>query len=102
MALARLACVNHPDRTAQGLCVVTGKAVCAECSTRRDGVNLSHEGLALLAAQRDAVRGRDAGRDARAVWRSRLFLPAGLVALALAYWFWAAAILRLLAVWDDQ
>ncbi|MBN1809369.1 MAG: hypothetical protein JW909_09905 [Planctomycetes bacterium] len=52
MALKKEMCINHPDRPAIGVCVMTGKAICAECSTRYEGVNYSKEGLRMLQAQR--------------------------------------------------
>lgn len=45
-------CVNHPERLAIGICVITEKPLCAECSTRYDGVNYSREGLEILRQRR--------------------------------------------------
>jgi len=50
-------CVNHPQRKAVGVCVMTGKAICNECSTRYKGVNYSREGLEMLKARRQAQPG---------------------------------------------
>lgn len=47
-------CHNHPDRRAIGACVITGKAICAECSTRYKGVNYSSQGLEILQQRRQA------------------------------------------------
>ena len=47
-------CDNHPDRAAIGVCVETGRAICAECSTRYEGVNYSREGLEALQRRRAA------------------------------------------------
>lgn len=47
-------CHHHPDRRALGVCVITNQAICAECSTRYEGVNYSKEGLAILQARRAA------------------------------------------------
>ena len=48
--------MNHTDRAAIGVCMITGKAICAECSTRYDGVNYSREGLEILRRRRTAGR----------------------------------------------
>lgn len=45
-------CVNHPERSAIGECVITGKPVCPECSTKYEGVNYSREGLEELKRRR--------------------------------------------------
>ena len=45
-------CERHPDRRAIGVCVVTRRAICSECSTQYRGVNYSKEGLAQLLAGR--------------------------------------------------
>lgn len=37
-----------------GVCIITEKPICAECSTRYEGVNYSKEGLAILHARRAA------------------------------------------------
>jgi hypothetical protein len=47
-------CQNHPGRRAIGVCVITGKAICTECSTRYEGVNYSIEGLRILQERRAA------------------------------------------------
>lgn len=50
-------CDRHPDRLAIGVCVVTRRAICRECSTQYQGVNYSKEGLEqLLASQRQKTR----------------------------------------------
>lgn len=57
-------CDRHPDRLAIGVCVVTHRAICRECSTQYQGVNYSKEGLErLLASQHHAQR--QAGRGNR-------------------------------------
>ena len=53
MALKKTFCLNHPDRPAIGICVITGQAICEECSTRYEGVNYSREGLRILQARRN-------------------------------------------------
>jgi len=55
MAIAERFCVNHPDRAAIGICVITRKAICGECSTRYEGVNYSREGLKILQDRRAAT-----------------------------------------------
>jgi predicted nucleic acid-binding Zn ribbon protein len=52
MAIPRRLCVNHPQRPAIGICVITHAAICGECSTRYEGVNYSKEGLEILHRQR--------------------------------------------------
>ena len=52
MAIRKTMCANHPDRPAIGVCVMTQQPICAECSTRYQGVNYSKEGLRLLQEQR--------------------------------------------------
>ncbi len=58
MAIQRAVCVHHADRPAIGVCIVTKKHICAECSTRIDGVNYSKEGLAILSENRVAGAAR--------------------------------------------
>jgi hypothetical protein len=55
MAIENRFCANHPQRLAIGVCVMTAKPICGECSTRYEGVNYSREGLALLQKQRAAA-----------------------------------------------
>lgn len=52
MALKKTTCINHPDRQAIGVCVITRKPICSECSTQYEGVNYSKEGLEILLARR--------------------------------------------------
>ena len=61
MAQLHRQCHHHADRQAIGVCVITGKPICGECSTRYEGVNYSREGLALLQAQRAAAQRGGAG-----------------------------------------
>ena len=56
MAIQQRFCVNHPQRMAIGVCVMTRKPICGECSTRYEGVNYSKEGLRLLQQQRAAAQ----------------------------------------------
>jgi hypothetical protein len=55
MAMQQRYCTNHPQRLAIGVCVMTQRPICSECSTRYEGVNYSREGLQLLQAQRQAA-----------------------------------------------
>lgn len=61
MAIERKYCTNHPDRVAIGLCMVTRKPICAECSTRYNGVNYSREGLEILRERRRRLAARKGG-----------------------------------------
>jgi hypothetical protein len=62
MQIEQRYCIHHPDRAAIGICVVTRQPICAECSTRYDGVNYSKEGLQILQEQRRAQeKGRGRG-----------------------------------------
>jgi hypothetical protein len=81
-------CVNHPDRRAIGVCVMTGKAICNECSTRYEGVNYSKEGLEMLKAQRGGETARGPSSAAVLAW---LVSPA--LAAALFGFFWYAFVL---------
>ena len=62
MAFKKTFCLNHPDRPAIGICVITGQAICEECSTRYEGVNYSRDGLRILQAQRNAENTIHRGR----------------------------------------
>jgi hypothetical protein len=68
--MARLAtqCAQHPDRRAIGVCVVTGRAICAECSTQYRGVNYSKEGLEQYLAEQSGPAAGGAGVVAAAGW----------------------------------
>ena len=54
MAIKKQACAFHFNRHAVGVCVITKQPLCAECSTRYEGVNYSKEGLRILREQRAA------------------------------------------------
>jgi hypothetical protein len=58
VAIERRMCLNHPGRPAIGVCVITRQAICAECSTRYEGVNYSREGLRVLQEQRKVAEAR--------------------------------------------
>lgn len=96
VALRQQFCVNHPDRMAIGICVVTHKAICSECSTRYEGVNYSIEGLAILKQQRaDAARRAGAGRSMLAILAVAL-TPLLLYLVYLSYTATAKALITLL------
>ncbi|MEM1097198.1 MAG: hypothetical protein AAGH92_00275 [Planctomycetota bacterium] len=63
--MAKLArfCSRHPDRPAIGVCVITGRAICAECSTQYQGVNYSKEGLAEYLASQSPEEKTTGGLD---------------------------------------
>jgi len=57
-------CTNHPHRKAIGVCVMTSRPICAECSTRYEGVSYSKEGLAKRLAQERQAEGAGGSRFA--------------------------------------
>lgn len=86
--LAATRCANHPDRPAVAVCVTCHKPVCAECSTRWEGM---HHCVSCLAARRAAARGRSTALRTLGLILLALGLAAGATLLrALA----AAAIAR--------
>lgn len=77
--LARF-CKRHPDRPAIGVCVITGTAICAECSTQYQGVNYSKQGLAqYLEGQRAKAKG---GRSVQSMGILLLIASPGALYLA--------------------
>ncbi|MHC4887386.1 MAG: hypothetical protein ACYTGH_20105 [Planctomycetota bacterium] len=94
MGIGDQTCHNHPDRKAIGVCVITRKAICAECSTRYEGVNYSKEGLARLKAQ----RAKEAGKGSRA--RSLLALLCGCLAPGCLYLLYQFYLLNATAMID--
>ncbi len=52
MSIKKRFCASHADRPAIGVCVITQQPICAECSTRYEGVNYSKEGLRILIERR--------------------------------------------------
>lgn len=74
MALSRRNCMNHPERAAIGVCVITQNPICGECATRIDGVNYSKEGLRILQERRNTFR-------SKVDWKSRLFVMACMIAV---------------------
>lgn len=67
---AAFSCHNHPDRPAIGLCVSCRAQVCADCTTKVQGVNHCLACLAKRAKPRDTAVRRP----------SEALVPAGIVA----------------------
>jgi nitrate reductase NapE component len=79
-------CANHPERKAIGVCVMTGKPICSECSTRYEGVNYSKEGLEMrLAQQRQAEQSSEGSRFWAVI--AMMLTPVLLVATYGAFWY---------------
>ena len=93
MAIQRRFCTNHSDRPAIGICVLTQKPICSECSTRYEGVNYSKEGLEILHLRRAQAVGRSSAAQATLIW---LASPVLLCLLFLAYWTMSAFLTNLL------
>jgi len=87
MAIKKSMCVNHADRPAIGVCVKTKTPICAECSTRYEGVNYSREGLRLLQQERAASAVQAASLPR--LEEMALYLSSPLL-LYLLYWFYLA------------
>ena len=88
-------CRNHPERRAIGVCIITGQAICAECSTRYEGVNYSKEGLRILQERRAAQAQTCVSRYR---WAARLVLlttPLFLYLLYLGYFLFFKALINL-------
>jgi hypothetical protein len=88
-------CRNHPERRAIGVCIITGKAICAECSTRYEGVNYSIEGLRILQERRAAE-----ARKSRSRYRLRgalvfLLTPGFLYLVYLGYFLFFKVLINL-------
>jgi hypothetical protein len=82
--IAAVACRNHPAREAIGVCVKCRARVCAECSTKLDGINHCVECLAKLAgAHRD---GGERAARASSPWLGRALAGALLGTLSLLSW----------------
>jgi hypothetical protein len=95
MAFKKQLCVNHSDRPAIGVCVITGKPICAECSTRYEGVNYSREGLEIVRRDRQASLSRS-----RTFWSPAVLAGLALspLALYLLYLFLLVSFKALLAM----
>lgn len=98
MPIPQRSCANHPDRLAIGVCVITRKPICAECSTRYEGVNYSKEGLRIVEERRKASAGA-VGWGARLI-SACLWLAAPAL-LFLLYRFYLACCLVLIA-WEQR
>ncbi|MFA9479894.1 hypothetical protein ACERK3_16545 [Phycisphaerales bacterium AB-hyl4] len=85
MASIQRHCYNHPGRRAIGVCVVTSNPICAECSTRYEGVNYSREGLEQLKARRAAASAAT-GRERVVSVAMVLLSPVLLGGLFVFYW----------------
>jgi hypothetical protein len=46
-------CYYHEDRSAIGICMHCRVPICADCTTRLQGVNHCHKCLAAMAARKD-------------------------------------------------
>ncbi|UJR81637.1 hypothetical protein [Sandaracinus amylolyticus] len=77
-----VACRNHPAREAIGVCVKCRGRVCAECSTKIEGVNHCVECLGALAV----VASGATERAAPSVWRGRVAAGAALGGATLLWW----------------
>jgi len=62
------ACQSHADREAIGVCVACRARICAECSTKVDGINHCVRCLAALAAPAPARAPAARGSALGAVW----------------------------------
>ena len=87
MAIKKKTCANHPDRPAIGVCVITRKAICAECSTRYEGVNYSKEGLRILQFQR-ASQAERAGSKGGILTLGATLLSPFFLYLLYAFYLW--------------
>src|SRR4029453_1325753 len=52
-------CQNHPDREGVGVCVRCRRVICAECSTKVDGMNCCTACLGGLGGTTDGRRGQE-------------------------------------------
>lgn len=87
MSIKKRFCASHPDRAAIGVCVITQQPICAECSTRYEGVNYSKEGLRILIERRasQATAAKPARRGKALALVAWLAVP---VLMALLYEFY--------------
>jgi hypothetical protein len=88
MPIQQQFCANHPQRAAIGICVMTRKPICGECSTRYEGVNYSREGLELLRKQQAAAVKKQ-GRGM--VWGTLAWLAAPILLFLMYAAYWSAA-----------
>ena len=93
MGIERRFCNNHPDRLAIGVCVITQKAICSECSTRYEGVNYSREGLQILQERRRAKASLQGP-----VVQNVVLLVLAPVMLLLVYWSYYSLVATLISL----
>jgi hypothetical protein len=86
-------CVNHGQRPAIGVCVITHRPICAECSTRYEGVNYSKEGLRILHEKRAAESHAASRSDGAVAVLAVLLAP---LMLLLVYWFYRVSVTTLI------
>lgn len=81
--LALVACANHAEREAIGICIKCKKRVCGECTTKVDGINHCVGCFDELVAQtaRDVPAARAESPVAAFVWAA-----IGLTVAVLAAW----------------
>jgi hypothetical protein len=96
MAIQKRVCTNHPDRPAIGVCVITRKAICVECSTRYEGVNYSKEALAILQQRRAAAAKSGRGGQLALTVLAWCLAPVMVYLLYFAYVVAANALINLL------
>ena len=95
MAIEQRFCVNHPRRWAIGICVMTCKPICGECSTRYEGVNYSREGLELLRKQREESQPKR-GRFSMTALAAVVGTPLAVYLMFLAYLLSSEALMEML------
>lgn len=99
MAIKKKTCVNHPERPAIGVCVITKRPICAECSTRYEGVNYSKEGLRILQQRRAAAARKVGFLNRMAGILAVLLSPVFFYLLYLFYFVGFRALISLQQVW---
>ena len=77
--------LHHPDRLAIGVCIITKHPICAECSTRFEGVNYSREGLRILWQRRAAQAGQATTSQRAAAVLALACVP---ISLFMLWWFY--------------
>ena len=96
-AIQQRFCIHHPQRAAIGVCVITQKPICGECSTRFEGVNYSKEGLRILQQRRAEAEAATRGRG-RLQWIAAgvILTPAALFLTYLGYIVGAETLINLM------
>ena len=95
MAIEQRTCRNHPERRAIGVCIITGDAICAECSTRYEGVNYSKDGLRILQERRAAQIRSSVSRYRWLIALAILMTPVFLYLLYLGYFLFFKSLINL-------